>query len=56
MGVEYRDRREWLKKVEVLGELRELRGLHWDKEMGAFIQMCGDRSSGGCVVWSERNS
>ncbi len=27
MTVEYRDLREWLKKVEALGELKELRGL-----------------------------
>ena len=46
MATEYRDLREWLKKAQALGELKELRGLHWDKEMGAFVEMCV-RAKGG---------
>ena len=46
MSIEYQDLREWLKKVETLGELQECRGLHWDKEMGAFVEMCV-RAKGG---------
>lgn len=34
MTLEYRDLREWVKKVEALGELQHCRGLHGDKEMG----------------------
>jgi hypothetical protein len=34
MTLEYRDLREWVKKVEALVELQHCRGLHWDKEMG----------------------
>ncbi len=39
-SVEYRDLREWLRAVEKMGELAVLRGLSWDKEMGAFVEMC----------------
>ncbi len=46
MGIEYRDLREWLKKVEAMGELQQYRGVHWDKEMGAFVEMCV-RARGG---------
>lgn len=46
MALEYQDLREWLKKVETLGELQECRGVHWDKEMGAFVEMCV-RARGG---------
>jgi 4-hydroxy-3-polyprenylbenzoate decarboxylase len=46
MPLEYRDLREWLKKVEGLDELQHCRGVHWDKEMGAFVEMCV-RAKGG---------
>jgi 4-hydroxy-3-polyprenylbenzoate decarboxylase len=37
--VEYRDLREWLTAVGALGELKTVRGVHWDREMGAIVDM-----------------
>ena len=36
-----RDLREWLDKVEGLGELRALRGVPWDLEIGVITEMVG---------------
>ena len=38
--VAYRDLREWLDHVNSMGELKTLRGVHWDREMGAMVEMC----------------
>src|SRR5713226_743006 len=38
------DLREWLSQVRELGELVELEGVHWDKEMGALTQIVHERS------------
>jgi 4-hydroxy-3-polyprenylbenzoate decarboxylase len=38
--VAYRDLREWLQAAEELGELKSVRGVHWDREMGAMVDMC----------------
>lgn len=37
--VEYRDLREWIAAVDALGELKTVRGVHWDREMGAMVDM-----------------
>ena len=39
------DLREWLANVKELGELVELDGVHWDKEMGALTQLVHERSA-----------
>ncbi len=31
--------RDWLAKVEALGELRRVSGAHWDKEMGSIVDL-----------------
>jgi 4-hydroxy-3-polyprenylbenzoate decarboxylase len=33
------DLREWLRRVQDIGELAELQGVHWDKEMGSLTQL-----------------
>ena len=38
------DLREWLARVKEFGELVELDGVHWDKEMGALTQIVHERS------------
>ena len=43
--VAYRDLREWLQAAEALGELKGVRGVHWDREMGAMVDMCYRRAS-----------
>ncbi len=37
--VAYRDLREWIEGVEAMGELKTLRNVHWDREMGAMVEM-----------------
>jgi UbiD family decarboxylase len=45
-GLSYRGLREWLVKVREMGELLEIKGAHWDKEMGSLTQMLTERSKG----------
>ena len=33
------DLRDWLRSVQDIGELAELEGVHWDKEMGSLTQL-----------------
>jgi UbiD family decarboxylase len=37
--VAYRDLREWLSAVEAMGEIKTVTGVHWDREMGAMVDM-----------------
>lgn len=39
------DLRDWLSQVRDMGELVELQGVHWDREMGALTQIVHERSS-----------
>jgi UbiD family decarboxylase len=39
------DLRAWLASIKDLGELIELEGVHWDKEMGALTQIVHERSA-----------
>ena len=39
------DLRDWLAQVKAMGELVELEGVHWDKEMGALTQLVHERSA-----------
>ena len=36
--VAYRDLREWIAGVEAIGELKTIRGVHWDRERAVFIR------------------
>ena len=38
--VAYGDLRQWLEGVSELGELKTVRNVHWDREMGAMVEMC----------------
>ncbi|MBI2371306.1 MAG: UbiD family decarboxylase [Deltaproteobacteria bacterium] len=40
MPFEWQDLREWLARVEALGELRTIRGVDWDREMGGVVEIC----------------
>ena len=35
--MEFRDLRGWIEAVRTIGELREVRGAHWDVELGAIV-------------------
>ncbi len=43
--VKYQDLREWLECAESLGELKVVEGVHWDKEIGAMVEMCYRKKS-----------
>ena len=38
--VAYQDLRQWLQGVTDLGELKTIRNVHWDREIGAMVEMC----------------
>ena len=38
-GIAYHDLRGFLSKVDALGELKTVHGVHWDKEMGAITEI-----------------
>src|SRR6201991_4856653 len=44
--VHYRGLRDWLDKVQGMGELLCVNGAHWDKEMGSITQMLTEKSNG----------
>src|SRR5919106_5675597 len=45
-AVTYRGLRDWLERVEKLGELQKISGAHWDREMGAITQMFTEGGKG----------
>lgn len=40
-----RDLREWLKKVEEVGELKKIDGAHWDEEIGALMFLARNKQT-----------
>ncbi|HKZ51276.1 MAG TPA: UbiD family decarboxylase [Dehalococcoidia bacterium] len=47
------DLREWLAKVEELGELRTLRGVNWDLEMGVITEMAGRQLGKPAILFDD---
>ena len=45
-GFLYRGLREWIDRVDKLGELKRVSGAHWDAEMGAITHMLTESSRG----------
>src|SRR6266581_7587387 len=44
--VVYRGLREWLQRVDQMGELLRVSGAHWDREMGSLTQMLTESARG----------
>jgi len=42
----YRDLREWLEQAEKLGEIKRVRGAHWDLEMGGLAEIVARAAKG----------
>jgi 4-hydroxy-3-polyprenylbenzoate decarboxylase len=42
----YRGLRDWLEQVDCMGELVQINGAHWDREMGAIAQMLTEGAHG----------
>ena len=45
-AVTYRGLRDWLQRVDKMGELLIVNGAHWDREMGAITQMLTEGGKG----------
>ena len=45
-NVHYRGLRDWLDKVQGIGELLCVNGAHWNTEMGSITQMLTEKSNG----------
>ncbi len=39
----YLDLRDWLERVDRMGELRRVEGVHWDREMGSLMQLVNEQ-------------
>src|ERR671912_649802 len=42
----YRGLRNWIERVDKMGELMRVNGAHWDTEMGAITHMLTEKSQG----------
>jgi UbiD family decarboxylase len=49
----WRDTREWMERVEALGELRVVRGADWEAEIGAITEMLDHAEDSPCVIFDE---
>ena len=45
-AVTYRGLRDWLDRVDKLGELLKVNGADWDREMGSITQMLTESARG----------
>jgi len=44
--VTYRGLRDWIDRVDKMGELLKVGGAHWDREMGSITQMLTESGKG----------
>jgi UbiD family decarboxylase len=49
----YKDLREWLEKVEKMGELRIIKGADWNLEIGAIRELVDKRKNGPALLFDE---
>src|SRR6202008_4323150 len=49
----YRDLREWIAAAEKLGEVREAKGLSWEKDIGMASEVILHDENAPCVIFSE---
>ncbi len=50
-GFQYRGLREWIDRVNKMGELQHVEGAHWDTEMGAITHMLTEQSRGNAPAF-----
>ena len=51
--VPYTDLREWIAEAEKLGEVREAKGLSWEKDIGMASEVILHDETAPCVVFTE---
>ncbi len=49
----FKDLREWISEADKLGELREVKGAHWDQEIGAVTDMINRKKNCPTVLFDE---
>lgn len=49
----FNDLREWMQAAEALNEIREVRGAHWDQEIGAVADMVNRKRNSPAVLFDE---
>src|SRR5437867_10135341 len=49
----FTDLRQYIEKVEELGELREARNAHWDLEIGGITELAQHRINGPAVLFDD---
>ena len=49
----FNDLREWMQEVVALGEMREVKGAHWDQEIGAVADMVNRKPNSPAVLFDE---
>jgi len=51
--VAVKDLREWIQRVEELGELRRIEGAHWDLEVGCLTELARRRPDGPALLFDD---
>src|SRR3984957_7439609 len=49
----YRDLREWIEEARKLGEIREAKGLSWEKDIGMASEVILHDENAPCVLFSD---
>ncbi len=52
-NVPYTDLREWMEQAKKLGELREVEGLSWEREIGLCAEVVQKEEKSPCVVFTK---
>src|SRR5439155_13021585 len=51
--VAYRDLREWIEQARKLGEIREVKGLSWQKDIGMAAEVILHDENAPCVIFED---
>src|SRR5262249_61914946 len=51
--VAYTDLREWIEEARKLGEIREVKGLSWEKDIGMASEVILHDENAPCVLFTE---
>jgi len=51
--VAYTDLREWIEEARKLGEIREVKGLSWQKDIGMAAEVILHDESAPCVIFED---
>ena len=52
-NIEYDDLRGWIERATQLGEIREISGASWEKDMGLVAEVILREENGPCVLFDD---